>query len=200
MCSVAHFLRSTRELVVMASFPKVQIPKFGEIRPVLHHLASEGHIRILNPAILAEEEAPMASGSMSDASKRVKPSDELSAYEVVEHGPKGAGYVTVESKGGKATPQTSAPVIKLPEGICSVEMWGKTVCTLPKVKDRKLTYRELSEETEKATTEYLQWLLDNRSKGGKVQDFADYLRAIQWNSSNKLPSYPGTSEARQMKA
>ena len=43
-----------------------------------------------------------------------------------------------------SSPTSSSAGVELPDGVGSLINWGRTMCTPPKVKDRKASYSELA--------------------------------------------------------
>ena len=127
------------------------IPKFGEIRPWLHRLAKEGLIEIKDVAILAEPAPPeLSHGAMTDAPKRAK----LDHAEWVF--PSQAACAAASGGDIKKDGYTAKSVSpELPPGVTSLEQWGSTVCTLPKIKDRNLCYTEILASKENMILDYM---------------------------------------------
>jgi len=192
-------------VLASVSFPKVSLPETGNLQQWIRHLAAEGHIAVRNPALLEQEVPVVTQGAMTDASKRAKPSDDFSAFEMVEVQEAMAppeGYISKKTAAERSVKTSSATTssagVELPEGVGSLTNWGNTMCTLPKVKDRKASYSELAADTDQSTIDYLTWVKNNASKSGKMQDFANYLAAINWRETigSKIP---GTNEVRTYK-
>jgi hypothetical protein len=93
----------------------------------------------------------------------------------------------------------------VPEMGLSMADWGKTICDLPKVARRNLTYDEMIKEaaTDDPMKEYLMWILHTGIKSPKVDELSKYLNAGGWSSSKDKyatpMTYPGTSMVRRMK-
>eukprot|EP00435_Cladocopium_sp_Y103_P036679 s828_g9.t1 len=89
---------------------------------------------------------------------------------------------------------------ELPPGVESVEMWGKTICTLPKVSARRLTYEKLIVEAEHnaETKDYLKWIHHNAHKSAKAADFKKYMEVTKYDPCQiAVVNYPGTSAIRE---
>ena len=79
----------------------------------------------------------------------------------------------------------------MPEGVSSLEQWGKVVITVPAMKDRNMTFAEAVEiaKSEKKAKNYLNWIVgkfgDEACSSPKSQgvDLAMYLMARGWTSS-----------------
>ena len=170
------------------------IPKFGEIRPWLHRLAKEGLIVIKDVAILAEPAPPeLSHGAMTDAPKRAKPDH---AEWVFPSQAACAAASGGDIKKDGYTARSLSP--ELPPGVTSLEQWGSTVCTLPKIKDRNLCYTEILASKENMILDYVTWIYNNRSKSAKAEDFAKYMDAVKWDKPSQ-PAIPGTKESRVFK-
>lgn len=93
--------------------------------------------------------------------------------------------------------------IRLPSDV-SFDEWGKSLCTLKKVKHLEMTYIELVEKSgiEPEIAEYLQWVKNTHGansihflKGPRTQvmNFAAFLEAVGWKSEEKSSSGTGFS-------
>lgn len=92
------------------------------------------------------------------------------------------------------------PTCKLPPGVESVEMWGKTICTLPKMANRRCTYEKLIQEAgmNAETKEYLAWINRNAHKSAKAADLKNYMQAMKYDPSKVTGvNYPGTTAIRE---
>ena len=139
------------------------------------------------------------SGSMHDGSKRLRDDDwEAVTYEHSE--PKeeeriiGKDQKPILPSGENKTSQGP-----FPPGITSLKDWGLTICRLPKVASLDLTYEELASQPERAS--YLGWIKSyGINKGGRLEDLARYLEAINYMGKDPKSCYPGTSEIREKKS
>ena len=147
---------------------------------------------------------------MNDSCKRrltSSPGHSTHGFELVE--PSGSNSLTPKQQ--PVTPVThSAPKVyggkgsektPLPEGIHSSDEWGRTLCTLPKVKDRKLRYWELVQKSQSDTelSDYLVWIKRAGIRSSKVDDLRGYMSHIGFDpefEARKI-TYPGTSSARE---
>ena len=140
-------------------------------------------------------------GSMSDSSKRraSPPPEFADEAEDDEFEHIAADEIQVPIPPRAAQVKTSQGYT-LPEGIESVVQWGKTICTLPKMQDKKMTYEALVREsrTDEDIKSYLNWVMTSKMKSAKVDDFKKYLQAIQFNAAGKTQiTYPGTGMVRE---
>ena len=88
----------------------------------------------------------------------------------------------------------------LPPGVDSLEQWGKTICTLPKVASRRCTYQKLIDEAGRVgdTKVYLAWVHCNAHKSAKAADFKNYMEAVNYDPCKTVGvNYPGTSAIRE---
>ena len=91
--------------------------------------------------------------------------------------------------------------VDLPQGIESLEMWGKTLISFGQYKG-KYSYYEVA--TDKSLWDYRKWVrshINQRTSKGAPLDFAMYLRAhdARHGPAKQLPVIPGTSIARTFK-
>ena len=91
--------------------------------------------------------------------------------------------------------------VDLPQGIDSLEMWGKTMMSFGQYKG-KYSYIEVA--TDKSLWDYRKWVrshINQRTSKGAPLDFASYLRAYdaRHGPTKQLPVIPGTSIARTFK-
>eukprot|EP00435_Cladocopium_sp_Y103_P030061 s1739_g7.t1 len=154
----------------------------------------------------AAASSAMTSGPMHDGSKRRCPSppSELTDdadFEHISESPE-ADY----SKQAPVVPSSKGPIHEmlkkcgLPEGIKSISHWGKTICTLPKVAHRRVTYEALVKEskTDSETKSYLNWVVSSNMKSAKLDDLKGYLQAIKYSSAGEgIVNYPGTNSIRE---
>lgn len=101
------------------------------------------------------------------------------------------------ASGYKATEPTK---VKLPPGVESVSHWGKTVCTLPKLADKKLTYEKLVKEAETSQEikEYLLYCHNHSKQSAKMKDLKDYMIAVNYMPEKSVGAYyPGSTSVRE---
>ena len=183
-----------------------------EISELVQNLHSMGQLEdVMREARLG---VPVVTGeSMNDSSKRrlFAEDEEDAEFEYVPadgyEGPtwrKRQQPIMPNSTGGS----NAAEALKgshVPEMGLSLADWGKTICDLPKVARRHLTYDEMIKEakTDDPMKEYLMWILHTGIKSAKVDDLRKYLNAVGWSSSKDKyatqMTYPGTTMVRRMK-
>ena len=143
----------------------------------------------------------ISGGSMTDGSKRVhaavEPSENLSeeedsAFDLISE------VGGCAKKGDKSAQKPMAPQISLPPMVNSLEKWGKTVCTLPKVKADDVTYYQIG--TLLKYRDYCDWVFkQGESKGAKCVDLRNYLIAAGLVSEPEGVVFPGTTELRRFR-
>ena len=87
---------------------------------------------------------------------------------------------------------------QLPPGVKDLATWGRTVCTLPRVGARKMSYDEMAIDEGADMVKYLDWTLCNKNNG-KSPKVASYLKAIKWRDASSGDAVPGTAERRVYK-
>ena len=143
----------------------------------------------------------ISGGSMTDGSKRVhaavEPSENLSeeedsAFDLISE------VGGCAKKGDKSAQKPMAPQISLPPMVNSLEKWGKTVCTLPKVKADDVTYYQIG--TLPKYRDYCDWVFkQGESKGAQCVDLRNYLIAAGLVSEPEGVVFPGTTELRRFR-
>lgn len=155
-----------------------------KLREVLRQIQSEGRAEELLQVIQSSF-GPFDVQGMSDASKRqrsdsewdnavVIPSSPASSRTPPTAGTVGSGYQAILPPGAQNAK-------KLPPGIRDVDHWGASLCELPKVKSRRLTYAELvvlSSQEYEIRTYLTRFILRHNGPSEKVQDFRRYLEFI----------------------
>ena len=184
----------SRKVMKVAAVPE-------EALQLLRSISEQG---VLQEA-LRQIMVPSGCSSMSDASKRR--GDDLSEpdeFQVI---------ADLDETGGsdQNTQVNGVEVIirgiKAPEGIPDLPTWGRTVCTLPKVEKRNVSYSELVQEAKTSTEmlNYLCWVRKNPQISSKFKDLSDYLKAAgerMTDEQSAVPSfgyYPGSTEVRKLK-
>lgn len=172
-----------------------------EALQLLRSLSEQG---VLQEA-LRQIMAPSGGSSMSDASKRR--GDDLTEQEEFQL------IADLDETGGSDLNHQVNGVeviirgVKAPEGIPDIHTWGRTVCTLPKVEKRNISYKEMVEEAKTSTEmlNYMRWVRKNPQISAKVKDLSDYLKAAgerMTDEQSAVPTsgyYPGSTEARKLK-
>ena len=129
-------------------------------------------------AVVIPKAAP-ASFCPQQAAPNIIPSEAPPARAPMTQGPvMPQGYVVQ-----RAPAIVNEHLIEFPPGIRSIDEWGRTVCTLPKVASRKMTYRELANEGHmcQEMRNYLtRFIMKNNGTSAKVNDFKRYLYAIDY--------------------
>ena len=90
-------------------------------------------------------------------------------------------------------------VIKLPPGINSLEMWGRTVLEFGKYISKGWTYAEILDSSDKEVQNYVKWCrgqVDNAE--GLLKDFCLYVVAVA-HPNHQGPIVPGTSYVRKIR-
>lgn len=163
----SHHLRSplSEEEIGVCTGLLHRAARFGQTAQVLKRVSEWTQIRpdLKSSVVAASYMVEAAGAAMSDASKRRLDFDEASnatnPWEfVATNEPSGstAGPLAFELEktqegyvGGKkelfpvATTSATDPKIPLPDGIVSIEQWGKTICRMDKVKSESLTYDQM---------------------------------------------------------
>ena len=196
-CIVLFAIVFPRRAMSRKSMKVAAVPE--EALQLLRSLSEQG---VLQEA-LRQIMAPSGGSSMSDASKRR--GDDLTEQEEFQ-------LIADETGGSDLNHQVNGVEViirgvKAPEGIPDIHTWSRTVCTLPKMEKRNLSYKEMVEEA-KTSTEmltYLRWVRKNPQISAKVKDLSDYLKAAgerMTDEQSAVPSsgyYPGSTEARKLK-
>ena len=142
-------------------------------------------------------------GSMHDGSKRRLfaesqhgPEDEMDEFDVISMG----GSELLKQAPLLPSGGSKSKGIELPPGVESVERWGKTICTLPKVAARRVTYVDLVKEAEsnEDIKGYLAWIKANGHRSVKAADLKDYMAACNYDPTKiTAVNYPGTTAVRE---
>ena len=194
----------------MASSKSKMSPQ--EISELVQNLHSMGQLEdVMREARLG---VPVVTGeSMNDSSKRrlFAEDEEDAEFEYIPadgyEGPtwrKRQQPIMPKPTGGSSAAEALTGS-HVPEMGLSLADWGKTICDLPKVARRHLTYDEMIKEaaTDDPMKEYLMWILHTSIKSAKVDDLRKYLNAVGWSSSKDKyatqMTCPGTTMVRRMK-
>ena len=211
---MAYRSSHTEEQISQETFEVIQdLLRRGQLQSVVSRVQDE---------IDAQADAswePTTHGAMHDGSKRRLIAGESSGdhgFELVS-----AACVPMPSSSPGLHGQNAAPMsvnvqhpippmqdkgkpaaVALPPGISSIAEWGATICTLPKVKGRKIRYQEMLDESRssKAMSEYLQWIKTSGVKSAKVDDLKAFMSAAGFNPesvSGGHITYPGTTIQRE---
>ena len=84
---------------------------------------------------------------------------------------------------------------RLPSGVSSIEQWSKTLCELPKLRDRRWSYGRICQEAwnDKELSTYLKWVVNKfgneEPKAGKASDLAGFFKAVAYPMEERLQSF-----------
>lgn len=177
-----------------------------EVHNLVNALSQSGQLQ----EVMTEIYNAQASGhaSMNDSSKRRMSADAPASegFQLVdpphfEEGPYKRQTPVMPTKKDPLSSESSEP-LTLPDGVKSLEQWSTTVCTLPKVAHRPMSYDELvtASPYEEDLKSYLKYILTTKTKSAKVDDFRAYLHAIGYVDPDAgKPTYLGTSTVREFK-
>ena len=166
------------------------------VRGILARMEAQGQ------SLFSASPVPVASGgSMSDSSKRVhaavEPSESWSEEEDTPFDLIGEPPLVLKP-GSSMTQKPVPPQITLPPKVDSLEKWGKTVCTLPKVRSDDVTYYQIG--TLEKYRDYRDWIFkQGETRGAKCVDLRNYLIAAGLVSEPEGGVIPGTTEARRFR-
>ena len=193
-------LKQFNHLLQRAQQHGVQMPAAAPFEEVSQKSAG----KFGSPTVKDLLETP--SSSMTDACKRPRGSPE---WEHVDYTP----VVMPETSRPEnfMVPSKQLPVvpskegtesIALPPGLSSLEEWGAVVNKMPKFAHMKWSYKEMADSKDPDVIDYLEWVMQHgRNKGGRFQDFCDYLRAIKYTPAVAADGvyFPGSKEVRTFK-
>lgn len=130
-------------------------------------------------------------GSMTDAAKRARSSDDESFEVIPKYGP---------SPSTTAAPYPSSPTEAFPAGITSMKDWGENLVAFGKFKN-KLTYYQLFSGTSDELVSYRAYVHSHRLAGSPaLVDLAKYCERMGYSPGedrNQGPVIPGSSIRRQ---
>ena len=152
-------------------------------------------------------------GNMSDAAKRQRSDDEANGV-LISSPTKPMPSPSQLSYAPLPTAATSgpmlfagndpAPVVQLPTGVASLEVWGRTKVSFGKFMNKR-TYMSLHLSTDPEDRRYKSWLSSRISNGSpQLQDLVKYLQAmgdvsVTGNMEDKqLVMIPGTDIPRRL--
>eukprot|EP00435_Cladocopium_sp_Y103_P071184 s61_g36.t3 len=167
----------------------------------------EANRREMKSAMTAGSSA--GGGAMHDGSKRrsISPSmtmPEDGEFEYIPDSPQMKAKSQKPFPPQKSAEKTPAvDLTALPEGIVSVEQWGKTICTLPKVQNRRLTYEAMVSKSsvDAELKSYLKWVMTSNMKSAKLDDLKGYLLKVKYEVYDAgAVMYPGSAEVAAMGA
>lgn len=167
------------------------------VKSILARMEAQGQSLSPSTSLLPTTSA----GAMTDGSKRLRgnsPSDDDDECD-------GASSFTMLTSAHllSSPDRNQAPhvpkfktKIELPPGVESLEQWGKTICTLPKVKKEAPTFNEIA--TKEYYEEYRIWVLQNgTTKGPVCLDLYNYLRACGCPGVQEGDLIPGSNTVRK---
>ena len=187
-------------------------PVTDEVFALVRSLRASGQLEGIISAIDAQDAHDILQdemwAGMNDSCKRrmsASPIRTTHGFEMVE--PTGSKQLTLKQQPIAPKAQSaskgygSQAMTQLPDGISSSEEWGRTICSLPKVKDRKLRYHELVQQSKSDTelSDYLVWIKKAGIRSNKVDDLRSYMSYIGHDpeyEARKI-TYPGSSKARE---
>ena len=104
--------------------------------------------------------------------------------------PKASGYGEV----------LAPPGFTLPEGVSSMEMWGRSMVSFGKYKGKKCCLEILMDNSEDMVS-YKKYLYDHTSHGShQLRDLTSYLKASGYqHMKSQQPMIPGTDIVREFK-
>ena len=186
-----------------------------ELRRALIALRENGQLEQFLQETFSEQTA--SAGAMTDGSKRraaaLESDDE--GFDLISSVSTKQQPVMKASTGSSMVPTADMTKEKFPEsmsqqfpeGISSLDAWGRTICDLPKVASRGLSYHGLIEEAKnrKETADYLTWVMRTHVQSKKADDLRAFLKASQCDPASQkvvvgqILTYPGSTMVRRMK-
>jgi len=152
-------------------------------------------------------------GNMSDAAKRQRSDDEASAVLTSSPtktmpSPSQLTYAPLPTAAASGpmvfAGNDPAPVIQLPTGVASLEVWGRTKVSFGKFMNKR-TYMSLHLSTDPEDRRYKTWLSAHFTNGSpQLQDLVKYLKAMGDVSvadsmeDKQLVMIPGTDIPRRL--
>ena len=165
-----------------------------EMRAVISRAQSEGRANEVLQVISNSFSAPKHDcQGMADSSKRLRSDHDDQEW-----------IVTSDAAGSSAASTSQMPAFThsqgrvprgangkpLPAGITSAHQWGRTLCTLPKVKAKNASYDELiiMSETDEALKQYLtKFIMCHNGPSTKVKDLRAYLEYLGYPNHRGEP-------------
>ena len=211
ICSVFHISERSGKpdpidhlRLALMSFSKSSMsPLTPEERLMLNSLMKRAHHEdalACDASVLSTDSDWNVTAAMSDASKRrqdVSPEGEARVHGYGSFAQTGIPMPSMSFQSfGKTRRGTE---IILPEGLCDLAMWGRSVVEFGKYASRNCTYSELAESEEKDVKSYLKWCKSQvDSAEGLLRDFAMYLLARE-HRPGQHPVIPGTDHVRKLR-
>ena len=159
----------------------------------LQSLKDSGRLDLLLSELQEVPVNPM--GSMHDGAKRRLLSNSSEEFDLVD----GHGGDVMSSKfryqspivpKASSTAATFGPSKSVPKELSNLGEWGRTLCELPKYKSKNWCYSEMVQiaTSDPQVRSYLGWVTRNGQVSARVQDFANYLSALDWKECEDDPS------------
>ena len=164
-----------------------------------------------------QQESQLPAGAMTDGSKRRLSERSVLDDEDFQHVPSSEEMIpSLADLGGPYPTDQQRPVqyqidvgdqrqpckVSLPDGVSSLEEWGRTICELPKVKELNASYRELVNISDGGDTKmasYLNWVRNYKGPSSRTMDFKKYLLARLACESQPKTYFPDSMEIRRLK-
>eukprot|EP00435_Cladocopium_sp_Y103_P013345 s443_g3.t1 len=90
-------------------------------------------------------------------------------------------------------------LVRLPNGVPSLEKWGRSVLEFGKFASRDWTYEEIMSKSDKEVISYVKWCRSQvDSAEGCLKDFALYIHAVEYDPEQR-PLIPGTEVVRRFR-
>ena len=142
-------------------------------------------------------------GTMSDASKRRRSPGTSVTSDGWEKVSDQQSFAASSGGCSSSIQDVIPPRVNLPKGIPDIHRWGQTLCELPKVAKKRMTYQELVAEAETNAdlrSYLLKFVLRHNGPSPKVRDFREYLEAVRFGSSEPVLYYGSDiSDVRRFK-
>ena len=165
----------------------------AQIRELLRLVQEEGAMSALVQEIqenhgfeLVDEDL---SGAMHDASKRRR--DETPEQAQIP-------VLPLNKATSKCEPASHSDAVKLPEGIDSVEQWGRTVLSAGKFAADGMSQTSSKQEISSYCEKMLSWQ-SRQDLSAPFRDFIEYLKAYYAQKAPQHGYLPGSRIARQLK-
>ena len=189
--------------------------KQSQAMELLREMKRTGMLDSMVQTIQQESQLPV--GAMTDGSKRRLSERSVLDDEDFQHVSSSEEMIpSLADLGGPYPTDQQRPVkyqigvedqrqpceVSLPDGVSSLEEWGRTICELPKVKELNSSYRELLNISDGGDTKmasYLNWVRNYKGPSSRTMDFKKYLLACSACESQPKTYFPGSMEIRRLK-
>ena len=175
------------------------------VKSILSRLEAQG--TSIHPSMWS---VSAATGAMADSSKRRLDVSDAFSSEDEDFTGKGSGrgsdeFQLIRDTDAVESTSNQQPIVpkdksklNLPKGVPSLEKWGQTICSLPKVKEEAPTYLEIA--TLDKYGDYRQWIYNQgATKGARAADLRNYLMAGDFFSQESDVMIPGSNEVRRFR-